>query len=140
MPQTTRRRAAFTAALMLALATAAPAVAAGTSTSPLSGISAPAATTPTQPATVTTATTTAASNSGGVTTLDFAGIAVVTVVIFATIIYTIRSDVHFHLRRSKATTTIDRERGTVTPQADRVRRSRAKAKAARRARKVRRAR
>jgi hypothetical protein len=124
-------------ALVAALALPAAALAA----SPFGGLSTP---TTSVPATTTQTATTAApvtvpstTTSGGLSTLDVVGIAVVAFGVFATIIYVIRSDARAHAPRH-ATRDIDRERATVAPRADRIKRSRAKAKAARRARKARR--
>jgi hypothetical protein len=61
------------------------------------------------------------------------GKTIVALAVFATIIYVIRRDAHIHAPRHAARE-IDRERGTVAPRTERIKRSRAKAKAARRAR------
>jgi len=92
------------------------------------------------PATTTTSTASTAAPitiptgaSSGLSTLQYVGIGVVAIAVFATIIYVIRRDAHVHAPRH-ATREIDTQRGTVAPRAERVKRSRAKAKAARRAR------
>jgi hypothetical protein len=107
---------------------------------PLTGVPATTATTPatTGTATVTTATSTAAATTGGgLSSIDQIGIGVVVVVLFGSIAYVIRSDARAHVSK-RATIDIDRERATVKPRAERVKDSRAKAKAARRARRARR--
>ncbi len=73
------------------------------------------------------------TTSGGLSALDDLGIVVAAIAVFATIIYVIRRDAHIHAPRH-ATREIDRERGTVAPRTERIKRSRAKAKAARKAR------
>jgi hypothetical protein len=83
------------------------------------------------PVTVPTTTT----GSGGISTFDVFGIGVVALGLFGTIIYVIRRDAHAHAPR-RATRDIDRGRATVAPRAERIKRSRARAKAARRARKA----
>ena len=89
--------------------------------------------------TSTSSTTTAApvalpsTTSSGLSTLAYVGIGVVAIALFATIIYVIRRDAHIHAPRH-AVREIDKERGTVAPRTERIKRSRAKAKAARRAR------
>ncbi len=125
------------AALMVALALPASALA----STPFNSLTAP---TPSVPAVTTQTATTAApvtptstGTSGGISTLDYIGIGVVAIGIFAAIIQVIRRDARAHTSRS-ATRDIDRERATVAPRAERIKRSRAKAKAARRARKARR--
>jgi hypothetical protein len=101
-------------------------------------------TTTTPSSTVTTTTTTSSlttaapvtlpsTTSGGLSALQEAGIGVVALAVFATIIYVIRRDAHAHAPRHAARE-IDRERGTAAPRTERIKRSRAKAKAARRAR------
>jgi len=70
-------------------------------------------------------------------TLAYVGIGVVAIALFATIIYIIRRDARIHAPRH-STREIDKERGTVAPRTERIKRSRAKAKAARRARRSRR--
>jgi hypothetical protein len=77
------------------------------------------------------------TSASGLSTLAEAGIALAALIVFGTIIYVIRKDAHIHAPRH-ATREIDRERGTVAPRTERVKRSRAKAKAARRARRSRR--
>jgi hypothetical protein len=133
---TLRRALAATLALAaLLVALLAASAAAASLTGPLNGLTTTTTTAPTQ--SVTTATTTTASGSGGgLTTLELIGIAVVTLGVFGTIFYTIRSDARRHAPRGGPALGIDRERGTVTPRADRVKRSRAQAKAARRARRA----
>jgi hypothetical protein len=89
--------------------------------------------------TATASTSTAApitiptTSSGGLSVLDGLAIGLVALVVFATIIYVIRRDARVHAPRGAARE-IDRQRGTVAPRAERVKRSRARAKAARRAR------
>jgi hypothetical protein len=124
-------------ALLVALALPAAAVAA----QPFGSLSTPTTTVPSL-ATTQTATTAApvtapstSSGSGGITTLDLIGIGVVAVGLFATIIYVIRRDAHAHAPRH-AVRDIDRGRATVAPRTERIKRSRARAKAARRARKA----
>jgi hypothetical protein len=133
------RRITLAGALALTMACAAPSVAAAAS--PLTGLTTTTTTTATAPAApaVTTATSTTANSStgtGGLTTIEVLGIAVAVLAVFGAIFYAIRSDARSHTPRGDATLDIDRERGTVTPRADRVRRSRAKAKAARKARRA----
>jgi hypothetical protein len=126
-------------ALVAALALPASALA----SSPFGGLSTPTTSVPAT--TVQTATTAApvtvpstnTGTGGGISTLDFVGIGVAAIGLFATIIYVIRSDARAHAPRH-AGRDIDRERATVAPRAERIKRSRAKAKAARRARKARR--
>jgi len=109
-----------------------------------SGLGSGVSTTTTPSSTVTTATTTSSlttaapvtlpsTTSGGLSALQEAGIGVVALAVFATIIYVIRRDAHAHAPRHAARE-IDRERGTAAPRTERIKRSRAKAKAARRAR------
>jgi hypothetical protein len=89
--------------------------------------------------TSTTTTSTAppltipSGTSSGLSAIDEVGIGIVALAVFATIIYVIRRDAHIHAPRHAARE-IDRERGTVAPRTERIKRSRAKAKAARRAR------
>ena len=83
------------------------------------------------PVTVPTTTT----GSGGISTFDVFGIGVVALGLFGTIIYVIRRDAHAHAPRH-AVRDIDRGRATVAPRTERIKRSRARAKAARRARKA----
>ncbi len=99
----------------------------------------PAVTTPAT-ATVTTATATSSSSSsgGGLNTIELAGIGVVVLVLFASIAWVIHGDARAHAPTRSQTIDINRERGTVRPRAERVKESRAKAKAARRARRARR--
>jgi hypothetical protein len=132
-----RRRGRVTAALLASAVTLvlAPAAFAASITG-LPGLTtstpvttAPATTTPTPVAVPTTSTT----SSGGLTPLEEVGIGVAALGLFGFIAYTIRSDARAHAPR-QTTLGIDRERSTVTPRAERVRRSRARAKAARRAR------
>jgi hypothetical protein len=73
------------------------------------------------------------TTGGGLSALDDLGIVLAAIVVFATIIYVIRRDAHSHAPRH-AMREIDRERGTVAPRTERIKRSRAKAKAARKAR------
>jgi len=93
--------------------------------------------------TSTSSTTTAppvalpTTTSSGLSTLAYVGIGVVAIAIFGTIIYVIRRDARIHAPRHAARE-IDKERGTVAPRTERIKRSRAKAKAARRARRSRR--
>jgi hypothetical protein len=125
------------AAAGAALALAAPATALAAN-NPLTGLGTSTTSTQSAPAiteTVTTATPTSSSTSGGgLSTLDVVLIGVAAIAVFGGIAYAIRSDARSHTPRGTAMLDIDRERGTVTPRADRIRRSRAKAKAARRAR------
>ena len=125
------------AALVAALALPASALAA----SPFGGLTTPTTSVPavtTQTATTAAPVTpTSTGTGGGISTLDYLGIGVVAIGIFAAIIYVIRSDAHAHTSR-RASRDIDRGRATVAPRTERIKRSRAKAKAARRARKARR--
>jgi hypothetical protein len=129
-------------ALVVAAALAAPGSA--LANSPLTGIPSGTTSTPatTTTATVTTATATpvasATANGGGLNTIEKLGIGVAVLALFGSIAYVIRSDARLHVS-SRATIDIDRERATVRPRAERVKSSRAKAKAARRARRARRA-
>ena len=124
-------------ALLVALALPATAGAAA----PFGSLSTPTTTVPalntTQTATTAAPVTapTTSTGSGGISTLDLIGIGVVAVGLFGTIIYVIRRDAHAHAPR-RATRDIDRGRATVAPRAERIKRSRARAKAARRARKA----
>jgi hypothetical protein len=110
--------------------------------SPFTGLSGGTTSTP---ATTTQTATTAApvtiptttTSGGGISLLTEVGIAVVALGVFAAIIYVIRHDAHAHAPRHAARD-IDRGRATVAPRTERIKRSRAKAKAARRARKSRR--
>jgi hypothetical protein len=109
--------------------------------SPFGGLSTPTTTVPSL-STTQTATTAApvtapstTSGSGGISTFDIFGIAVLTLGLFGTIIYVIRRDAHAHAPRH-APRDIDRGRATVAPRTERIKRSRARAKAARRARKA----
>ena len=123
-------------ALVVAAALAAPGSA--FANNPLTGVPVTTTTTPatTGTATVTTATSTAVSTGGGgLNTIDQVGIGVVVLVLFGSIAYIIRSDARAHVSK-RATIDIDRERATVRPRAERVKSSRAKAKAARRARRA----
>jgi len=125
-------------ALVVAAALAAPAGA--LANTPLTGIPSPTTSTPatTTSSTVTTATATtaaAATTNGGLGTIATIGIGLAVIALFGTIAYVIRSDARLHVS-SRATIDIDRERGTVRPRAERVKSSRAKAKAARRARRA----
>ena len=126
------------AALVVALALPAAALASspfgGLTTTPTTSV--PAATTQTA-TTAAPVTPTSTGGSGGISTLDYIGIGVVAIGIFATIIHVIRRDAHAHTS-GRASRDIDRGRATVAPRAERIKRSRAKAKAARRARKARR--
>jgi hypothetical protein len=105
----------------------------------LGGTTSTPATTTTQSATtappVTIPSTT--TSGGGISTITELGIAVAALGVFGTIIYVIRRDAHLHAPRHAARD-IDRGRATVAPRTERIKRSRAKAKAARRARKSRR--
>ena len=124
-------------AVVVALALPATAFAAA----PFGGLSTPTTTVPalstTQTATTAAPVTapTTSSGSGGISTLDVVGIGAVALGLFGTIIYVIRRDAHAHAPR-RATRNIDRGRATVAPRAERIKRSRARAKAARRARKT----
>lgn len=142
MPGTCRRTRPLIAVLTCAAALAAPAAAlAGNpltsvpgSTSPTPGV-----TTPTTTATVTTATaTTASSSGGGLNTIELVGIGVVVLVVFASIAWVIHGDARAHAPSRTQMVDINRERATVRPRAERVKSSRAKAKAARRARRAKR--
>jgi hypothetical protein len=129
------RASAGVLALFLALALPASALASAT-LSGVTGVQTVTQTTVTQ-TTATTAppiTIPTTSTGGGIGTLAAIAIGVVAVVLFVTIVYVIRRDAHAHEPRH-AIRDIDRQRGTVPPRAERVKRSRAKAKAARRARK-----
>src|SRR5665213_1535912 len=110
---------------------------------PFNGLTGSGGSTSTQ---TTTATATTAppitipnptASSGGLPTYAYILIAVVVVILFAGIIYWIRRDAHLHAPRHAARD-LDRGRGTVAPQTERRKRSRAKAKRARRARRPRR--
>jgi hypothetical protein len=136
------RSRALVGALVLVAALALPAGALASSPSSFSGL--PGATTSTPATTTQTATTaapvtipTTTTSGGGISLLTEVGIAVVALGVFAAIIYVIRHDAHAHAPRH-ATRDIDRGRATVAPRTERIKRSRAKAKAARRARKSRR--
>ena len=124
-------------ALLVALALPATAGAAA----PFGSLSTPTTTVPalntTQTATTAAPVTapTTSTGSGGISTLDLIGIGVVAVGLFVTIIYVIRRDAHAHAPRH-ATRELDRGRATVAPRTERIKRSRARAKAARRARKA----
>ena len=125
-------------AFVLAAVLAAPGIA--VAANPLTGVPSGTTTTPatTGTATVTTATATTAvtsANGGGLTPFETIGIGVVVVVLFGSIAYIIRSDARSHVS-DRATIDIDRERATVRPRAERVKRSRARARAARRARRA----
>ena len=87
-------------------------------------------------AAVTTATATTSSSGGGLSTLDDIGIVVVALGLFGSIAWYIHDDARLHAGRRSTTTSIDRERATIAPRAERIKRSRAKAKAARRARRA----
>jgi hypothetical protein len=107
---------------------------------PLTGVPGGTTSTPasTGTATVTTATVTtsaSATGGGGLNSIETIGIGVVVVVLFGSIAYIIRSDARSHVS-DRATIDIDRERATVRPRAERIKRSRARAKAARRARRA----
>ena len=128
--------------LVGALVVAAALVAPGSAVAgnPLTGIPAGTTSTPasTGTATVTTATATTAATAttgGGLNSIETLGIGVVVLVLFGSIAYIIRSDARLHVS-SRATIDIDRERATVQPRAERIKRSRARAKAARRARRA----
>ena len=129
-------RALFGALLIAGtLALPSAAVAAAPLSTGLGGSSTVTSTSATQTATtaapVTLPTTT--TSSGGLTTLDYVLIAFVVVILFVTIVYFVRRDAHLNAPRHAARD-LDRGRGTVAPQAERVKRNRARAKAARRAR------
>ena len=85
---------------------------------------------------VTTATATSSSSGGGLSTLDDVAIVVVALGLFGSIAWYIHDDARLHMPRRTTSLSIDRERATVAPRADRIKRSRAKAKAARRARRA----
>jgi hypothetical protein len=134
------RRLAATCALAFAvvLSTASLADAASNSLGGITTTTTATSTLP-SPAGVTTATSTnanTATGAGGLTTIEVLGIAVATIAVFGAIFYAIRSDARSHTPSGDAGLDYNRERGTVTPRADRVRRSRAKSKAARRARRA----
>jgi hypothetical protein len=120
---------------VLAVALALPAGASASQFTVTTSTSATAAPATTSPA-VTTATATSSSTGGGLSTLDDIGIVVVALGLFVSIAWYIHDDARLHLPRHKPNFSIDRERATVAPRADRVKRSRAKAKAARRARRA----
>lgn len=135
------RSRALVGALALVAALALPAGALASS-SPFTGLngagtSTPAATTQTAttaaPVTIPSTTT----SGGGISLITELGIAVAALGLFAAIIYVIRHDAHTHAPRHAARD-IDRGRATVAPRTERIKRSRAKAKAARRARRSRR--
>jgi hypothetical protein len=127
-------------ALALATVAALALPASGFAAAPFSGLGSTSSSTTT---TSTSSTTTAppvalpTTTSSGLSTLAYLGIGVVAIAIFATIIYVIRRDARIHAPRH-AVREIDKERGTVAPRTERIKRSRAKAKAARRARRSRR--
>jgi hypothetical protein len=127
----------FVGALVAAAALVAPASA--FASNPLTGVPGGTTSTPavTSTATVTTATATTAAptTGGGLNSIEKLGIGVAVLVLFGSIAYVIRSDARAHVSR-RATIDIDRERATVQPRAERIKRSRAKAKAARRARRA----
>jgi hypothetical protein len=136
------RTPALFAAIATSLALALPA--ASFAATPLSGLTGSAGSTVTQTTTATATTAPAvtipsatSTNGGGLPTYAYILIAVVVVILFAGITYWIRRDAHLHAPRH-ATRDIDRGRGTVAPQTERRKRSRAKAKRARRARRPRR--
>jgi hypothetical protein len=131
---------ALLGALLIAAALALPSAAAaagGTLSTGLSGTN--TSTSVTQTATTAAPVTlpTPASTGGGLTTLDYVLIALVVVILFTTIVYFVRRDAHLNAPRHAARD-LDRGRGTVAPQTERVKRSRARAKAARKARRPRR--
>jgi hypothetical protein len=127
------RRLAGLAALAVTLALPAGAFANQFAVStPSSTTAAPATTSPA----VTTATATSSSSGGGLSTLDDVGIIVVALGLFGSIAWYIHDDARLHVPRRSANLSIDRERSTVAPRAERIKRSRAKAKAARRARRA----
>jgi predicted lipid-binding transport protein (Tim44 family) len=136
-----RRLHRLLAAAACAASLAAPAAA--LANNPLTGTpaatsSTPSVTTPATTATVTTATatTSASGTGGGINAIETAGIGVVVVVLFLSIAWVIHSDARLHAPTRRQTIDINRERGTVRPRAERVKSSRAKAKAARRARRA----
>jgi hypothetical protein len=136
------RSRALAGALVLLAVLALPAGALASS-SPFTGLNG-AGTTSTPAVTTQTATTAApvtipstTQSGGGISALTEVGIAVVALGLFAAIVYVIRHDAHAHAPRHAARD-IDRGRATVAPRTERIKRSRAKAKAARRARKSRR--
>ena len=124
-------------ALTVAAALAVPAGA--LANNPLTGIPTGTTSTPatTSTATVTTATATSAASAtgGGLNTIEKLGIGVAVLALFGSIAYIIRNDARAHAS-TRATIDIDRERATVKPRAERIKRSRARAKAARRARRA----
>lgn len=120
------------AALAVALALPAGAAASQFTVTSSTAATTPTATTPP----VTTATATSSSSGGGLSTLDDAGIIVVALGLFGSIAWYIHDDARLHMPRRTTDLSIDRERGTVAPRAERIKRSRAKAKAARRARRA----
>lgn len=77
------------------------------------------------------------TGGGGLPTYAYVLIAIVVVILFGAITYWIRRDAHLHQPRHAARD-LDRGRGTIAPVTERRKRSRAKAKAARRARRPRR--
>jgi hypothetical protein len=132
-----RLRASCALALALVIVAGAASASAGTPFTGLTG-----STSSTTVTTTTTSQTTAApvtiqttTTGGGLSTLDDLGIGLVALALFATIVYVIRRDAHSHAPRN-ALREIDRERGTVAPRTERIKRQRAKAKAARRARRA----
>jgi hypothetical protein len=123
-------------AVLLALTLPATALAAApfglsTPTTTVPAVSTTQTATTAAPVTVPTTTT----GSGGISTFDVFGIGAVALGLFGTIIYVIRRDAHAHAPR-RATRDIDRGRATIAPRTERIKRSRARAKAARRARKA----
>jgi hypothetical protein len=136
------RVAALLGAIAASFALALPAAA--FAAAPFNGLTGSGGSSATQTTTTATATTAPpitianpSASSGGLPTYAYILIAAVVVILFAGITYWIRYDAHQHQPRHAARD-IDRGRGTVAPQTERRKRSRAKAKRARRARRPRR--
>ncbi len=141
MPQRCLRARPLVGALVVLAALAAPAGA--LADTPLTGVPTTTTTSTAQTlttATVTTATATpvatATTGGGGLNTIETVGIGVAVLALFGSIAYVIRSDARAHAPTRGSTIDIDRERATVRPRAERIKRSRARARAARRARRA----
>jgi len=140
MRQRSLRMPALSVALLLVGVLALPATAAA-GTTPFTGLTgAGGSSNPAQTTTTSTVTTappitipSTSTSGGGLPTYDYILIAAVVVILFGSITYLIRRDAHLHAPRHAARA-IDRGRGTVAPLTERRKRSRARAKAARKAR------
>jgi hypothetical protein len=127
------RNSGVRAATVVAAACVALALPAGALASGLGSAASTTSSTTTSSLTTAPPVTLPSSSSGGLSALQEAGIGIVALAVFGTIIYVIRRDARVHAPRHAARE-IDRERGTAAPRTERIKRSRAKAKAARRAR------